>query len=393
MRLPVLLSWIGLALFCSACMPPRSFELPRPDLTGMEPQVVSLLSEARARAESEPAAETIGDLGALYDAHGLLAEAERCYREAVELETESFEWNYLLAIVREIQGAELAEVRELFGRAAALRNDYPPVHVRLGAALSLRGEHAAATDALRRAIALDELQPVAHRALGQALLALERAEEALAPLRRSIELAPRDLAAHASLAQALARLGRSEAAEATIEASKGMQPLHALSDPLYGERVFMRSVSSSRAFTRAQSAIRAGRMQQAIDDLELVLLARTDDASAHYWKGLAHARLGQPELAAEHLKRAVTLEPTLRVARLTLAAQLLVLQRYAEAASQIEAAAKLQALDAESQFYLGLAYEGAGRPEKARVALRRALELQPGHVAAAEGLARLNAPE
>ena len=133
-------------------------------------------------------------------------------------------------------------------------------------------------------------------------------------------------------------------------------------------------------------------MQQAIDDLELVLLARTDDASAHYWKGLAHARLGQSESAAEHLTRAVTLEPTMQVARLTLAAQLMVLGRHAEAASQIEAAAKLQALDAESQFYLGLAYEGAGRSEQARVALRRALELQPGHAAAAEALARLTEP-
>lgn len=367
----------------------RSAELPQPDLAGMEPQVVRLLNDARLRAEREPLAETIGDLGALYDAHGLLAEAEACYREASALEADSFEWRYLLAIVREIRGADLDEVRELFDRAAQRNDQYAPLYVRLGAALSLRGEHASAVEALRRAIALDASQSVAHRALGQALLALDRPQEALAPLERAIELAPQDLAAQVSLAQTLARLGQSQRAEATIEASRELQPMHALDDPIYGRRVFMRSVSSSRAFSRAQAAIRAGRMQEALDDLEQVLIARPDDASVHYWTGLAHARTGQPELAVERLSRAVSLEPTLRVARLTLAAQLLALQRHAAAAVQIEAAAALEPLDAEGQFYLASAYEGSGRRQDALVALRRALELRPDYAAAAEALARL----
>ena len=43
--------------------------------------------------------------------------AETCYRRALALEPEEFRWVYLLAIVREIQGAEIEELRELFDRA------------------------------------------------------------------------------------------------------------------------------------------------------------------------------------------------------------------------------------------------------------------------------------
>jgi predicted Zn-dependent protease len=120
-----------------------------------------------------------------------------------------------------------------------------------------------------------------------------------------------------------------------------------------------------------------------------VLRARPDDASAHYWTGLARARTGATAQAVEHLGRAVELEPTLRVARLTLAAQLLVSGRPREAAQQIEAAARLAPLDAQSEHYLGAAYEAAGDRERAGSAYRRALALDPSMTESAEALSRL----
>ena len=129
---------------------------PDPDLAGMEPQVADLLRGARQSVVADQSsAEAWGVLGAAYDAHGLMIVAELCYRRAHELAPEDFKWAYLLAVVREIQGADHAEVVELFGRAARIRPDYAPIYVRLGDALSLRGEHEAARDAFHRALRLE----------------------------------------------------------------------------------------------------------------------------------------------------------------------------------------------------------------------------------------------
>jgi tetratricopeptide (TPR) repeat protein len=176
--------------------------------------------------------------------------------------------------------------------------------------------------------------------LGQVLLALGEIDGAIAELTRAVELEPRDLPAHSALAQAYMRQGSSEQAQAILERASGLQPIDAVEDRLYGERVFMRGIGSSRAFTRAQAAMRIGRWDQAVRDLELVLRARPDFPSAHYWKGVA-----------------VELEPSLVAARLELGALLLAAGRHAEAVEQYERAAALRPLDPDSQRALDRARE------------------------------------
>jgi tetratricopeptide (TPR) repeat protein len=363
---------------------------PDPDLGEMEPQVAELLQHVRQAVVETESAASWGSLGSAYDAHGLLAAAEVCYRRARELDPEAFDWAYLLAVVREIRGAEADEVVALFERAAALDPDYPPIHVRLGAALALRGEHEPARAAFERAVALAPQNAVAHRGLGQVLLALDSVAQAAEHLLRAVELQPQDLSARAGLAQAYMRLGQDERASAMVGSSQGLQPINSFDDRIYGERVFMRSVSSSRAFSRAQAAMRIGAWPQAVQDLALVLRARPDDASTHYWKGTAHQQLGQRQPAMEHLARAVELEPGMVPARLQLAGLLVNEGRHAEAVEHYERSARLRPLDADGHHGLGLAYERAGRPADARAHYEAALQLDPAH-AAATSLARLPA--
>jgi tetratricopeptide (TPR) repeat protein len=332
--------------------------VPEPDLAEMEPQVAELLDSARrAVVARRGSAEAWGELGTAYDAHGLFEEAERCYREAHRLDPERLDWIYLLAIVREMSGAEVDEVVELFARAAELRPDYPPIAVRLAAALAIRGENQRAHEAYERAVRLAPDAAVAHRGLGQVLLALGEIDGAIAELTRAVELEPRDLSVHSALAQAYMRQGSSEQAQAILERASGLQPIDAVEDRLYGERVFMRGIGSSRAFTRAQAAMRIGRWDQAVRDLELVLRARPDFPSAHYWKGVAHRQMGQTGPALAHLSRAVELEPSLVAARLELGALLLAAGRHAEAVEQYERAAALRPLDPDSQRALDRARE------------------------------------
>jgi tetratricopeptide (TPR) repeat protein len=373
---------VGLMLLSCAGPGTRGVVPPDPDLNAMEPQVAELLSRARQEVLENDSSSTWGFLGSVYDAHGLLADAEDCYRRASELDPKAFDWIYLLAVVREVRGAETDEVVALFGHAADLKPDYPPIHVRLGAALALRGEHERARKAFERAVSLAPRSAVAHRGLGQVLLALGAADRAAEHLSRAVELQPADLSAHVGLTQAYTRLGSDERARETDERSKGLQPINTLDDRIYGERVFMRSVSSSRAFSRAQAALRIGAWPQAVQDLALVLRARPDDASAHYWKGTAHQRLEQRQSALEHLSRAVEFEPGMVPARLQLGGLLLAEGRHAEAVEHYERAAELRPSDADAHHGLGLAYEGIGRLAEARLHYEAALRLDPDHAAA-----------
>jgi len=356
----------ALTVFGCVDSQPSRIEPPDPDTGAMEPQVAELLLAARAEVLESGSAENWGTLGAVYDAHGLLAEAEACYRRAGELDPAVFDWVYLLAVVREVRGAETDEVVAQFDRADLLRPGYPPIRIRLGAALALRGEHGRARAAFERALSVAPTSAVAHRGLGQALLALDDAARAAEHLARAAELQPRDLSAHAGLAQAYMRLGRPEQAQIAVERSRGLQPIDAMDDPVYGARVFMRSVSSSRAFSRAQAAMRIGAWQQAVEDLALVLRARPVDASTHYWKATAHLRLEQNQPALAHLRRAVEIDPGLVAARVQLGHLLVAEGRYPEALEQFERASTLRPLDAASHIGLARAYEATGRASEAR---------------------------
>ena len=367
-----------LVVGCSA-----GVEVPEPDLTGMEPRVIDALESARDLVLREPqSAEAWGELAALYDAHLLTDLAVQCYRNAVERAPEEFEWAYLLAIARELQGAEPDEVIELFDRAVALRPSYAPTLVRLGDALWRRGRYDEARAELKRAVEIEPRIAAAHRRLGQVALTQGDAQEAAKHMARAITLEPRDLAAYSGLAQALMRLGQGARASAIRDRAAGLEPVTNLHDPVYAERVFMRNVSSGGAFARATAAIRDGDFPQAVSDLGIVLEMRPQDASAHYWMGMAQRRSGDGASAITYLTRAVDLEPAMHVAHLELGRALLTEGRHAEALARFERAAAFAPLEADDHHRCGLAFEALGRGDDAAAAFRAAVELQPDHPAA-----------
>ena len=374
---PIVLA-LALMAGCAA-----GLELPDPDLTGVEPRVVELLQEARRAVQQAPeSAEAWGDLGALYDAHLLTDLAVQCYRNAVRLAPEEFEWIYLLAIARELQGAEADEVVELFDRALSLRPDYAPALVRLGDALWRRGLYDEARAEFDRAITLAPGIATAHRRLGQVALTQGDVQEAAKHLARAITLEPRDLAAYSGLSRALMRLGQTERARAIRARAVGLEPVTHLDDVVYARRVFMRNASSSGAFARATAAVRHGDFAQAAIDLEIVLESRPNDGSVHYWMGLARRRLGQEAAAVRHLSRAIEIDPAMRAAHLELGHALRERDRHAEAVERYERAASLGPLDADGLHGLGLALEALGQAAESTAAFRAAAELDPGHPAA-----------
>jgi len=346
---------------------PAPVHVPDPDLSGMEPQVVRGLAAARDDVLARPElGQAWGELGSLYDAHLLTDLAEVCYRQAHALAPDEFRWVYLLAIAREIQGADVDEMEQLFGRAAELDPGYAPLYVRFGDALWRRGRFEDSRVELRRAIDLAPGIAMAQRRLGQVELALDDSEQAVRHLTRAVELEPRDLAAHSALAQALTRLGRTDEARRIRERSRDLEPVAALDDPVYGRQVFMRNMTSSGAFARGTAAVRQGAYDQALADLTPILRIRPDDASLHYWIGTAHQGLGRAEPAIDHLSRAVELDPAMAMARRQLGMLLTLGERYADAIEQYERAVALEPLDADSHYGLALSYRALGRAPDAR---------------------------
>ena len=208
----------GLAA-CTDTPPPR---IPDPLLDGMEQRVAELMRQSRETVVAQPySADAWGTLGAVYQAHRLLAEADGCYLRAIELDPGDFRWIYLRAVTREVAGADAEELQGLFGAAARRRPNYTAVQVRLGDAMSSRGRLHAAREAFERALHLDADLAVAHRGLGQVLLALGDVGRGVSELERSVTLDSRDGSAWAALARARNRAG--DPAAATVAAERALQ--------------------------------------------------------------------------------------------------------------------------------------------------------------------------
>jgi tetratricopeptide (TPR) repeat protein len=333
---------------------PDPAAVPDPDLSEMEPQVAEALAQSRqvllAQRES---AELWGDLGGLYDAHGLLDLAEVCYRRAVELEPDEFRWTYLLAIAREIAGAEIDEVQSLFGRAAELRPDYAQIDLRLGDAFSRRGEYARAREHFERAVAADPTTAVAQRGLGQVLLSLDDAAAAIDPLTQATMLEPRDRTAVSSLAQAYMRLGDVEAAERLVVTAERLEPVNSIDDPVWGAAVYDRSLSSSRVFRRGRAKLRDADDRGAAEDFETVLRALPEEASAHFWLATAYRNLGDRDRSLRHFARAAELRPRMVKAHVAAGELAYALERYEESESHFRAA--IEVTPSDGGLYLALA--------------------------------------
>jgi tetratricopeptide (TPR) repeat protein len=338
--------------------PTVAVPVPDPDTAAMQPRVIDAVRAAREAVVASPgSAAAWGRLGAVCDAHEIFDVAATSYDRARALDPDDFRWPYLLAFVRELQGAPIEETRPLFEDAARLEPRSIAALCRLGDALARAGRHEAARMAYERALALDKNLPYADRGLGQALLGLGRPDEAMAPLERAIEVGGEDGATLTALARAAALVGADDRADAFAARARDAPVTLALPDPVR-LAVADLGVSSAHCEERARRLMRAGRFADAIGPLEIVLETQPGSADARYRLGVCHARLGRADLALGHLARAL----------------------------------ELRADHAPTHYELGGALIATGSTGRAMTHLRRAVDLAPDagtHVAAlAEALAR-----
>ena len=92
--------------------------------------------------------------------------------------------------------------------------------------------------------------------------------------------------------------------------------------------------------------------------------------------------------AEQEYRRAIELNPSYAMARISYAIHIYALQRFEEAAAQAERAQQLDPVSPFVNTWAGAAYFFAGRVEDARASLQRVLELEPSYSDASLVLAR-----
>lgn len=275
-------------------------------------------------AETSPTRNVFLRLGSIAKDLGLLGDAERAFKQALEIDGRSTnalmslgslaidQRNYETAVdylrrACEIQedpggfsllGVALKNTGELLDAEAAYRSairidpKYEEAYYNLGVLLRDRPSEAQAL--LMTALELDPVYACAHRELG--FLMSRRAPDAQAEthLRKAIELDPNDAWAHIYLGTHLWRCTEVDAAVKEFSAAKDLAPEWAV--PLWSLGNIYES--GSMDLDLAQSFF------------ERALLLEPDDWSA--LKGLARIfeKRGQTDLAREYITRAMLQDPS-----------------------------------------------------------------------------------
>jgi tetratricopeptide (TPR) repeat protein len=233
----------------------------------------------------------------------------------------------------------------------------------LGLAYLLRGQPERAVDAFRAVTAAQSDHSDAWLGLGAALERSGASSEAVDTLKLGVSQAPLEVGLRVALVSTLRRAGRAPEAMA---AAREALALNARSMVLYNEYGLACLESGNLVLARFvfQKAV------QEIDGAEQDPTLQTNLGWTYY---LDH----NAALAAQHLTKALELDPDLVPALVYLARVYMDDHNYGDTVPLLERAVALEPENADLQLTLGVAYRGAGRLDEARGAYERSLTLAP----------------
>lgn len=133
-----------------------------------------------------------------------------------------------------------------------------------------------------------------------------------------------------------------------------------------------------------------GEYDKALEHHNTALNLEPEHFGALYNAGLTYIQLSEHTQAVEHLQAATELAPNNWEARLTYGVALTALEEWEQAETEIAAALELNWHSSDSHFYMGYLYEQSGRDEDAVESYQEAIQYNPQHVPATEGLQRVS---
>jgi tetratricopeptide (TPR) repeat protein len=284
----------------------------------------------RAVAQQPGVAVYHASLAEVHRALGQFDKAVTHGAEAIRLGLDDLAARNNLGLALHVLGRHV-EAAGAFLAVLDARPDDALAHTNLGAALRELGDKSRALEHMRRAVELDSKLAPARNNLGQFLLESGCSDEALPHCQAAIALQPEMPEAHNNLGNAYRALGHyAEARWCYGEAIRlNPQMSHActsLALTLQLERRWDDALPWLRRATElqpgsleywkllAKAEVEREHYPEAINSYQEIIKRDPDDASAHNSLGLLLQEDGQLELAADHVQKALGLQPQLAIA-------------------------------------------------------------------------------
>jgi tetratricopeptide (TPR) repeat protein len=288
----------------------------------------------------------------------------------------------MLGLLLGRKGADSREVLPSFQEAVRLRPDYAQAHNNIGLVLAQSDEDEKAIAEFREAIRLRPDYADAHANLGATLMPTD-VDQAITVLERAVSIDPALVKAQFNLAEAYG-------ASPNRGAAKQIEQLR---------KVLSLSPTFARAhLSLGKALLQGGKAAEAVDELTEATRLDPQSGEAHYQLGLALARAGKPDEATTEVNKGRELsaaEERNQNANLDITEGRAALARgeLDQAATKFQHAAKLQPDSAEAQRSLGMVLEKRGDSAGATAAYQRALDMNPGDLAAKRALSKLTRPD
>ncbi|MBX9777863.1 MAG: tetratricopeptide repeat protein [Xanthobacteraceae bacterium] len=180
------------------------------------------MAKSPSRSKTLDIAELLQQATMLHQ-RGQLADAERCYRQVLNVRRDHPETRHYLGILRFQQGRS-AEALELMGAALKSKPGYAEAYYNRGNILAQLGRFDDALADYDQAVTLAADYVEAHQNRGNVLLRIGRDADALASYDRVLALYPNQPDAHNNRGAALKELGRLDEALASHERAVALRP-------------------------------------------------------------------------------------------------------------------------------------------------------------------------
>jgi tetratricopeptide (TPR) repeat protein/SAM-dependent methyltransferase len=290
---------------------------------------------------------------------GRLAEAERCYRQALEADPSNIDALHFLGVLahqikRHAQGAELIE------RSILLDASNPIAHNNLGEAYRAMGRFDDAVASYQKALTLQSDLHEVRNNLGESYRAMGHLEEAAQCLRDVVSRQPDYAVAHNNLGLVLQNSGELDAALDCFAKALALCVDYWNAHNNMGETLRM-----------------LGRNDEALAAYQQALALNPDFAEAHNNRGLVLRQQGEPIDAQAAFERAIALRPDLAEVHNNLGILLREQGKIREAIDYFECAVKLKPDLVDAHLSLAGSYKDLGYTAQALLCCQAALRAMP----------------
>ncbi len=371
-------------------------EVPQPDLAGVDAPVrdqirTSQTALAAGMAQSAPRARltaAFGTLGQIYQAYGFDDAALACYTNASRLDSQSFQWFYLLGYLREKNGDSEEAARD-YRRVLILNSSYNPALLRLGT-LELTLDHPdAAKDSFTKAMT-QRHSAAALTGLGKVALTEHQYGTAVKDFTEALAREPNASSIHYQLALAYRGLGNLARAQEQLQARGETEP--DIQDPLL-DKVNLLKQGRLSLVQRGGAAMRESRFVDAISAYDQLVRLDPSDPLAYEYLGVALARQGKRDDALKQFAQALQLDPRSASAHYDIAILLIQERREKEAIVHFRQAVQLDPGRVMAHFQLAnlLMRRGKGSDAEGEYGTVVALDPRNGFARLMQAMAALHA--